>query len=39
MKIGSGKLSRRRLLGGAAGASAALGLHQAIPHQGLHTAV
>jgi FtsP/CotA-like multicopper oxidase with cupredoxin domain len=39
MKIGSGKLSRRKLLGGAAGASAALGLHQAIPHQGLHTAV
>jgi FtsP/CotA-like multicopper oxidase with cupredoxin domain len=39
MKIGQGKLSRRRLLGGAAGASAALGLHQVIPHEGLHHAV
>ncbi len=39
MKMGQGKLSRRKLLGGAAGASAALGLHQAVPHQGLHTAV
>src|SRR5215213_10084473 len=39
MKIGQGKLSRRRLLGGAAGASAALGLHQVVPHDGLHHAV
>jgi FtsP/CotA-like multicopper oxidase with cupredoxin domain len=39
MKFGQGKLSRRRLLGGAAGASAALGLHQVVPHQGLHHAV
>jgi FtsP/CotA-like multicopper oxidase with cupredoxin domain len=39
MKIGQGKLSRRRLLGGAAGASAAVGLHQVIPHDGLHHAV
>jgi manganese oxidase len=36
---GRGKLSRRTLLGGAAGASAVLGLHQAIPHEGLHHAV
>ena len=36
MGFGKGKLSRRRLLGGAAGASAALGLHQVVPHQGLH---
>jgi FtsP/CotA-like multicopper oxidase with cupredoxin domain len=39
MKFGQGKLSRRKLLGGAAGASAVLGLHQAIPHEGLHHAV
>src|SRR5919109_4721644 len=39
MKLGQGKLSRRRLLGGAAGASALLGLHQTIPHEGLHQAV
>ena len=39
MKFGQGKLSRRRLLGGAAGASAALGLHEVVPHQGLHHAV
>jgi FtsP/CotA-like multicopper oxidase with cupredoxin domain len=39
MRIGQGKLSRRRLLGGAAGASAALGLHQVIPHEGLHHSV
>ena len=40
MKIGQGKLSRRKLLGGAAAAGAALpALHQAIPHQGLHSAV
>jgi FtsP/CotA-like multicopper oxidase with cupredoxin domain len=40
MKIGQGKLSRRRLLGGAAVAGAALpALHQAIPHHGLHNAV
>ena len=38
--MGQGKLSRRKLLGGAAATSAGLGvLHQAIPHQGLHTAV
>src|SRR5215207_6966594 len=30
MKFGHGKLSRRRLLGGAAGASAAQGLHHAV---------
>ena len=37
MKIGQGKLSRRRLLGGAAAAGAALPmLHEAVPHQGLH---
>src|SRR5215213_6754050 len=37
VKIGQGKLSRRRLLGGAAVAGAALPvLHEAIPHQGLH---
>jgi FtsP/CotA-like multicopper oxidase with cupredoxin domain len=40
MKIGQGKLSRRRLLGSAAATSAGLGvLHQAVPHQGLHSAV
>jgi FtsP/CotA-like multicopper oxidase with cupredoxin domain len=39
MKFGQGKLSRRKLLGGAAGASAVLGLHQAIPHEGVHHAV
>jgi FtsP/CotA-like multicopper oxidase with cupredoxin domain len=39
MKIGQGKLSRRKLLGGAAGASAALGLHQVVPHEGVHHAV
>jgi FtsP/CotA-like multicopper oxidase with cupredoxin domain len=37
MKLGQGKLSRRRLLGGAAAASAALPvLHELIPHQGVH---
>jgi FtsP/CotA-like multicopper oxidase with cupredoxin domain len=37
MKLGQGKLSRRRLLGGAAAASAALPvLHELIPHQSLH---
>jgi len=39
MKFGQGKLSRRRLLGGAAGVSAALGLHEVVPHQGLHQTV
>jgi FtsP/CotA-like multicopper oxidase with cupredoxin domain len=40
MRIGQGKLSRRKLLGSAAATSAGLGvLHQAIPHQGLHTAI
>src|SRR5215212_9411746 len=39
MKFGQGKLSRRRLLGGAAGVSAALGLHEVVPHEGLHNAV
>ena len=39
MKDGRGKLSRRKLLGGAAGASAVLGLHQVVPHDGLHHAV
>jgi FtsP/CotA-like multicopper oxidase with cupredoxin domain len=39
MKFGQGKLSRRKLLGGAAGASALLGLHQTVPHEGLHHAV
>jgi FtsP/CotA-like multicopper oxidase with cupredoxin domain len=37
MERGQGKLSRRRLLGGAAAASAALPvLHELIPHQSLH---
>src|SRR5918998_1205971 len=37
MKIGQGKLSRRRLLGSAAAAGAALPvLHEAVPHQRLH---
>jgi len=37
MKPGQGKLSRRRLLGGAAVASATLPvLHELVPHQGLH---
>jgi FtsP/CotA-like multicopper oxidase with cupredoxin domain len=37
MERGRGKLSRRRLLGGAAAASAALPvLHELIPHQSLH---
>ena len=37
MKPGQGKLSRRRLLGGAAVASATLPvLHELIPHQGVH---
>jgi len=40
MKDGQGKLSRRRLLGGAAAAGAALpALHQAIPHQGVHSSI
>jgi manganese oxidase len=40
MKIGQGKLSRRKLLGGAAAAGAALpALHQVLPHEGLHHAV
>ena len=39
MGFGKGKLSRRRLLGSAAGVSAALGLHEVVPHQGLHHAV
>jgi FtsP/CotA-like multicopper oxidase with cupredoxin domain len=40
MKDGQGKLSRRRLLGGAAAASAALpALHQVIPHNNIHAAV
>jgi len=39
MKVGRGKLSRRKLLGGAAGASAVLGLHQVVPHEGLHHSV
>ena len=40
MKFGQGKLSRRRLLGGAAAASAALPvLHQVVPHRGLHHAL
>ncbi|MET0614305.1 MAG: multicopper oxidase domain-containing protein [Thermoleophilaceae bacterium] len=39
MKFGQGKLSRRKLLGGAAGVSAALGLHEVVPHKGLHHAV
>jgi FtsP/CotA-like multicopper oxidase with cupredoxin domain len=37
MKLGQGKLSRRRLLGGAAAASAALPvLHELIPHESVH---
>src|ERR687897_1461797 len=37
MEPGQGKLSRRRLLGGAAAASAALPvLHELVPHQDLH---
>jgi FtsP/CotA-like multicopper oxidase with cupredoxin domain len=37
MKLGQGKLSRRRLLGGAAAAGAALPvLHELVPHQNLH---
>ena len=37
MKLGERKLSRRKLLGGAAGATAALPLlHEAVPHQGVH---
>jgi FtsP/CotA-like multicopper oxidase with cupredoxin domain len=37
MKLGQDKLSRRRLLGGAAAASAALPvLHELIPHQNVH---
>src|SRR5919112_4239472 len=37
MKIGQGKLSRRRLLGDAAAAGAALPvLHEVVPHQRLH---
>jgi FtsP/CotA-like multicopper oxidase with cupredoxin domain len=37
MKIGQGKLSRRRLLGGAAVAGAALPvLHEVVPHRRLH---
>ena len=40
MKIGQDKLSRRRLLGGAAVAGAALPvLHEVIPHRGLHGGV
>ena len=39
MKFGQRKLSRRKLLGGAAGASAVLGLHQTVPHEGLHHSV
>ncbi len=40
MKFGQGKLSRRRLLGGAAAASAALPvLHELVPHRGLHHAL
>jgi FtsP/CotA-like multicopper oxidase with cupredoxin domain len=39
MKLGQGKLSRRRLLGGAAAASAALPvLHELVPHRNLHGA-
>ena len=37
MKLGNGKISRRKLLGGAAGATAALPLlHDAVPHEGVH---
>jgi FtsP/CotA-like multicopper oxidase with cupredoxin domain len=40
MKIGQDKLSRRRLLGGAAAAGAALPvLHEVVPHQRLHGGV
>src|ERR687889_739977 len=40
MKFGQGKLSRRRLLGGAAVASAAIpALHELVPHRGLHHAL
>src|SRR5687767_13722603 len=40
MKTGQGKLSRRRLLGGAAAAGAALPvLHEVVPHQRLHGGV
>ena len=40
MEPGQGKLSRRRLLGGAAAASAALPvLHELVPHKGLHHAL
>jgi FtsP/CotA-like multicopper oxidase with cupredoxin domain len=40
MKFGQGKLSRRRLLGGAAAASAALPvLHELVPHQSAHHAL
>ena len=37
MKFGSEKISRRKLLGGAAGATAAIPfLHDSVPHQNLH---
>jgi FtsP/CotA-like multicopper oxidase with cupredoxin domain len=40
MKLGQGKLSRRRLLGGAAAAGAALPvLHELVPHQSVHGVV
>jgi FtsP/CotA-like multicopper oxidase with cupredoxin domain len=40
MKFGQGKLSRRRLLGGAAAATAALPVvHELVPHRGLHHAL
>src|SRR5215211_5020683 len=39
-KLGEGKLSRRRLLGGAAATTAALPvIHGLVPHKGLHDAV